>query len=52
VSQGSPGLTSPIPYTVRIPVNEISLTFRAFESNGAPLRNLSPENLKLSDDGK
>jgi len=48
----APGPTSPVPYMVRIPVNEISLTFRAFDSNGAPLRDLSSGNLKLSDDGE
>ena len=52
VPQGSLDNTSPAPYTVRIPVNEISLTFRAFDSNGVPLRNLLPGNLTLMDDGK
>jgi VWFA-related protein len=52
VSEGAPDSTSLAPYTVRIPVNEISLTFRAFDSNGAPVKNLSPGNLKLSDDGR
>lgn len=52
VSQGSPDLTSPIPSTVRIPVNEIGLTFSAFDSSGAPLKNLSSNDLKLSDNGK
>ena len=52
VPQGPSDNTSPVPYTVRIPVNEISLSFRAFDSSGAPLRNLLPSNLELSDDGK
>jgi len=52
VSQGSQDDAPPVPYTVRIPVNEISLTFRAFNSSGEPLMSLSPDNLALSDDGK
>jgi Ca-activated chloride channel family protein len=52
VSQGSPSWIPPSSYTLRIPVNEISLTFRVFDSNGAPLMNLSPDNLVLSDDGR
>jgi VWFA-related protein len=52
VSKESLDDSSHVPYTVRIPVNEVSLTFRAFDSSGAPLKNLSPDNLALSDDGK
>jgi Ca-activated chloride channel homolog len=39
-------------YRLRIPVNEIELTFRAFNKNGAPLLQLAYSDLRLSDDGK
>lgn len=46
------GQDSSTPYTLRIPVNEISLTFRAFDSHGAPLIHLAQGDLRLWDEGK
>jgi len=40
------------PYTLHIPVNEISLTFHAAEANGKPLTHLTTRDLTLSDNGK
>jgi Ca-activated chloride channel homolog len=39
-------------YNLRLPVNEIELTFRAFEANGVPLLHLTSDNLHLWDNGK
>ena len=39
-------------YTLRIPVDEISLTFHASDASGAPLTHLTATDLHLSDDGK
>jgi VWFA-related protein len=39
-------------YTLRVPVNEINLTFHAFDSHGAPLSHLKQGDLRLSDEGK
>ena len=43
---------TPGSYTLRVPVNEISLTFHAFDSHGAPLTQLQKSDLRLSDEGK
>jgi VWFA-related protein len=42
----------PSSYTLQVPVNEISLTFHAFDSHGAPLTHLQKSDLRLSDEGK
>lgn len=39
-------------YSLRLPVNEIELTFRAFDSDGVPLLHLTSDDLRLWDDGK
>jgi hypothetical protein len=44
--------TPQAPYTLHIPVNEISLTFHAAEANGKPLTRLTTRDLTLSDNGK
>jgi VWFA-related protein len=43
---------SPTPYTLRIPVDEISLSFHASDSRGMPLTHLARNGLRLSDNGK
>ncbi len=40
------------PYSLRIPVDEISLAFHASDSHGKPLTDLAVHDLKLSDGGK
>jgi Ca-activated chloride channel homolog len=40
------------PYSLRIPVDEISLTFHASDPNGKPLTQLTAHDLDLSDNGK
>jgi len=52
--QAAPPTTPPAqaPYTLHIPVNEISLTFHAAEANGKPLTRLTTRDLTLSDNGK
>ena len=52
--QAAPPTTPPAqaPYTLHIPVNEISLTFHAAEANGKPLTHLTTRDLTLSDNGK
>jgi len=53
IAQAPPaGQDNPGSYTLRVPVNEISLTFHAFDSHGAPLIQLQKSDLRLSDDGK
>lgn len=47
LSQSAP----PAPYTLRIPVNEIALTFHAAAHNGAPLTHLTRQDLSLTDNG-
>ncbi len=49
-SQSPPGASSP--YTLRIPVDEISLTFHASDARGKPLAHLTRSDLALSDNGK
>lgn len=44
--------TSPSPYTFRIPVNEISLTFHAADAHGKPLPHLTRSDLRLTDNRK
>jgi VWFA-related protein len=39
-------------YTLRVPVDEISLTFHASDGSGAPLTHLTATDLHLSDNGK
>lgn len=39
-------------YHLRFTVNEIELTFRAFDANGAPLLHLTSGDVRLWDDGK
>ena len=39
-------------YNLRLTVNEIELTFRAFDADGAPLLHLTSDDLRLWDDGK
>ena len=39
-------------YTLQVAVDEISLTFHAFDAKGAPLTHLMPTDLRLSDEGK
>jgi len=39
-------------YTLQLRANEISLTFHAFDSHGAPLTQLQKSDLRLSDEGK
>lgn len=46
----TPGSASP--YTLQVPVDEVSLTFRAFDANGRPMTMLAPSDLKLFDNGK
>ena len=41
-----------VPYTLRIPVDEISLTFNASDAAGAPLTHLKPGDLRLWDNGR
>ena len=40
------------PYTLRVPVDEIAITFHASASNGTPLTHLTRNDLRLSDNGK
>jgi Ca-activated chloride channel family protein len=40
------------PYSLRIPVDEISLTFHASDPNGKPLTQLTARDLNLADNGK
>jgi VWFA-related protein len=40
------------PYTLHIPVNEISLTFHAADARGQPLTHLTRNDLRLTDNGK
>lgn len=42
----------PAPYTLHIPVDEISLTFHAADSRGKPLTRLTQRDLRLTDNGK
>jgi Ca-activated chloride channel homolog len=39
-------------YTLQVSVDEISLTFHAFDAKGMPLTHLTPTDLRLSDEGK
>jgi Ca-activated chloride channel family protein len=39
-------------YTLQVSVDEISLTFHAFDARGTPLTHLTPSDLRLSDEGK
>jgi Ca-activated chloride channel homolog len=39
-------------FTLSLPVNEVSLNFHASDSQGAPMQNLSQEDVRLFDDGK
>jgi hypothetical protein len=39
-------------FHLRFTVNEIELTFRAFDRNGAPLLHLTSDDVRLWDDGK
>ncbi len=48
--QAQPAPTAP--YSLRIPVDEISLTFHASDPNGKPLTQLTARDLDLSDNGK
>jgi VWFA-related protein len=48
----SPRKGAASPYTLRIPVDEISLTFHAAGPSGAPLTHLNRGDLHLSDNGK
>lgn len=41
----------PLPYTLRIPVDEICLTFHAADAHGTPLTHLTRGDLLLSDNG-
>jgi VWFA-related protein len=41
-----------VPYTLRIPVDEIALTFHAAGPRGTPLTQLTRKDLQLSDNGK
>lgn len=41
-----------LPYTLRIPVDEISLTFHASDASGTPLTHLTRSDIALSDNGK
>jgi len=51
--QSSKALTENRPdYTLHVPVNEISLTFHAFDDKGAPLTHLTVPDLTLWDSGK
>ncbi|MGB9030945.1 MAG: VWA domain-containing protein [Acidobacteriaceae bacterium] len=49
-TQTEPKPTSP--YTLRIPVDEIALTFHASDARGAPLTHLTRADLALTDNGK
>jgi VWFA-related protein len=49
-AQAQPPPTAP--YSLRIPVDEISLTFHASDPNGKPLTQLTARDLDLSDNGK
>ena len=42
----------PPSYVLRVPVNEISLTFHASDANGAPLNHLMPRDVRVWDNGK
>ena len=48
LSQSAP---APAPYTLRIPVDEIALTFHAAAPNGKPLTHLTRQDLTLTDNG-
>jgi Ca-activated chloride channel homolog len=48
--QSTNGATEP--YTLRIPVDEISLNFHASDGRGAPLTHLTRNDLRLADNGK
>ena len=39
-------------FTLSLPVNEVSLTFHVSDPQGAPIQNLSQEDVRLFDDGK
>jgi VWFA-related protein len=39
-------------FTLSLPVNEVSLTFHVSDPQGAPIQNLSQQDVKLFDDGK
>jgi Ca-activated chloride channel homolog len=39
-------------YTLQVSVDEVSLTFHAFDAKGMPLTHLTPADLRLSDEGK
>ncbi len=43
---------APQPYTLRIPVDEVSLMFHAADSRGKPLTHLTRSDLRLSDNGR
>jgi Ca-activated chloride channel homolog len=43
---------SDAPYTLRVPVDEIALTFHAADAAGKPLTHLTRNDLKLQDNGK
>lgn len=47
-----PAVPQAAPYTFRIPVDEISLTFHASDPSGSPLTQLTRNDLSLSDNGK
>ncbi len=40
------------PYRLRVPVNEIALTFHASDAHGKPLTRLTERDIELSDNGK
>ncbi|MGA7524345.1 MAG: VWA domain-containing protein [Acidobacteriaceae bacterium] len=52
LAQSTPHPPASAPYTLRIPVDEIALTFHAAAHNGAPLTHLTRQDLTLTDNGR
>ena len=51
-SAQAPQSPADTPYTLRVPVDEIALTFHAADADGKPLTHLTRNDLKLKDNGK
>jgi VWFA-related protein len=51
-SAQAPQSPAEAPYTLRVPVDEIALTFHAADADGKPLTHLTRNDLKLQDNGK
>jgi VWFA-related protein len=44
--------TAESPYTLTVPVDEVSLVFHASDFHGSPIEDLTPDDLRLLDNGK